>query len=213
MPPLPKARALKRDGNVGLDLELQLGGQAGRWGGGAADQACQFTAGAGRAVLGYMPRGRSPCTFWAWAVRMASDVTPTLPFTNLPSTGPVPCPKGGSTCKNRAVTHTLSPTQPVGTRAHCHPRSAKTRAARQINHRGADSALLDRPCLFNLQHPTHVRPPIIEPPTQTEPQPQLPRRQPRAPRCSTLLRPTVSEAFATRPTQLAGPGHVNNASR
>lgn len=34
MPPLPKAKALKRDDNVGLDLKLQLGGQAGlagRW--------------------------------------------------------------------------------------------------------------------------------------------------------------------------------------
>lgn len=54
MPPLPKAKALKRDDNVGLDLELQLGGQAGRWEGGAADQACQFTASA-RHGTWYMP--------------------------------------------------------------------------------------------------------------------------------------------------------------
>lgn len=154
MPPLPKARALKRDDNVGLDLELQLGGQAGGRGGGAADQACQFTAGAGRAVLGYMPRGQSPCASWAWAVRMASDVTPTLPFTNLPSHRPSPMSEGreahaktGPSHTPLTLSHTLSPTQPVGTRAHCHPRSAKTRAGRQINHRGADSALLDSPCL------------------------------------------------------------------
>lgn len=98
-------------------------------------------------------------------------------------------------------TRTLTPTQPVGTRAHA-IHDLRRLAPADKSSRGADSSLLIARA-FNLQHPTHVRPSIIARPNPTEPLP--PRRRPRATRCLTFLQSTVSEAFPSWPTQLPGP--------
>lgn len=96
------------------------------------------------APLGLLGPGQSG------AVRMASDVTPTLPFTNLPA-DPSCVPKGGRHMrKNRDVTHTIHIhsrlPQPVGTRAHAIHDPRKLAPADKSS-RGADSALLNLPYL------------------------------------------------------------------
>lgn len=106
MPPLPRAKALKRDDNVGLDLELQLGGQARGGKVGQPTKLANFTASARRGTW-YLPRGRFPCASWGlgpseWRPTLRQpSLSPTFPPTHSVS------PRAVGTCENRDVTPTI----------------------------------------------------------------------------------------------------------
>lgn len=144
MPPLPKARALKRDDNVGLDLELQMG----RWGSRPSLPIyCKCLARYLVHALGVSrtaPLGPGPSE-WRPTLRQ-----PSLSPTFLPTPILLVYPKGGRHMRKQGRythhSHTPSPTQPVGTRAHA-IHDLRRLAPSDKSSRGADSALLNRPRL------------------------------------------------------------------